>query len=74
MISIEELRIMNDTMIKYLNSLGIESKRNEVIRQILKDDDCFSKINKDDAYIILEDIGVNKREIPYVYESIVSEK
>ena len=63
---------MNDTMILYLKKMGKSSKRNEIINIILKDDSCFFKMNKEDAHIILEDIGIEKDKVNLIYSNLTS--
>ncbi len=70
--SVNDLRLMNEATIIYLNKKGISNKRNEIIKKILEDDSCFLKLDKDDAFSILDDIGVNKEEIPNVYSLLTS--
>lgn len=72
MIQLKELRLMNDTMIKYLKNMGMNTKRNEIIKKILNDDACFFKMNKENAYIILQDIGISKEKIASMYLKLVS--
>ena len=69
---LQNIRLMNDTMTLYLKKIGKSSKRNEIINNILKDDSCFFKMNKEDAYIILEDIGVEKDKINIIYSNLTS--
>jgi hypothetical protein len=69
---LDDLRLMNDATIIYLNKNSISNNRNYIIKKILEDDACFFKLEKDDAYIILDDIGVKKDEIPNVYSLIIS--
>lgn len=69
---IEDLRLMNKSMIKYLESMGKNVERNEIINHILEDNECFQKITKEDAYIILKDIGVSDEKIDVVYANLVS--
>lgn len=69
---LQDIRLMNDTMILYLKKMGKSSKRNEIINNILKDDSCFFKMNKEDAYIILEDIGIGKDKINLIYSNLTS--
>ena len=59
MIKIQQVKLMNETTILYLKKLGKSTKRNEIVNNILEDEACFFKINKNDAYIILKDIGVS---------------
>lgn len=72
MTQLEELIIMNDTMIKYLNKIEMSSKRNEIIQKILKDEACFFKMNKIEAFAILKDIGVTKEKIMITYLNLIS--
>lgn len=69
---LKDIKLMNDTMIKYLSSLGKSTQRNEIIKNILEDDKCFEKISKDDAYMILKDIGVSEEKIESIYLNLVS--
>lgn len=70
--NLQDIRLINESMIKYLSNLGKSTKRNEIIKNILEDDYCFKKIDKNDAYIILEDIGISKEKISSVYLNLVS--
>ncbi len=69
---IEDIRLINDSMIKYLESIGKSTERNEIIKHILEDNKCFQKLTKEDAYIILKDIGVSDEKIDVVYLNLVS--
>ena len=69
---LHDIRLMNDTMILYLKKMGKSSKRNEIINNILNDDSCFFKMNKEDAHIILEDIGIEKDKINLIYSNLIS--
>ena len=70
--NIKTLRLMNDSMIIYLRNLGHSTMRNEIIKKILEDEACFFKINKKDAFIILEDIGIAKERVSRAYSSLIS--
>lgn len=72
MTQLKQLKIMNDTMILYLKKLGLNCKRNEIIKQILKDEACFFKLDKNDAYIILEDIGIANDKVESIYSKLIS--
>ena len=74
MTQLQEIKLMNDSMILYLKKIGKSSQRNEIISEILKDDACFLKISKDDACMILEDIGIGKDKIESVYSSLISKQ
>ena len=72
MTQLNEVKIMNDTMILYLKKLGMSYERNEIIRKILEDEACFFKMEKEDAYIILNDIGIQNENIDNVYSNLIS--
>ena len=72
MTKLNELRIMNDTMILYLKKLGMNCTRNEIIKKILEDEACFFKIDKNDAYIILQDIGIGDDQLEVIYSNLIS--
>ena len=72
MTQVRQINLMNDSMITYLKKIGANTQRNEIIKQILKDEACFFKLDKEDAYIILEDVGVSKSKIDYVYSRLIS--
>lgn len=72
MTQLNEVKIMNDTMILYLRKLGMSYKRNEIIKKILEDEACFFKMNKKDAYVILNDVGIQNENIDNVYSKLTS--
>lgn len=71
MTQLNELRIMNDTMIIYLKKLGIDCQRNYIVKNILEDDSCFYKMSKEDAILILKEIGVQSN-IENIYAELTS--
>ena len=72
MTNIQQVKLMNETTILYLKRLGKSTKRNEIVNNILEDEACFFKINKNDAYIILKDIGVSESNLDEVYSELIS--
>ncbi len=71
MTKLKEIELMNETMIAYLQMIGMSSERNEIIKQILKDEACFFKMEKQDAYMILKEVGVSKH-IEEIYAGLIS--
>lgn len=69
---IEELRLMNETRIRYLNKINKDTYRNQIINKILEDEACFFKMEKEDALILLEDIGISKDNIESIYNDLIS--
>ena len=69
--TLNEIRIMNDTMINYLKKLGINAKKNETIKKYLKMMPVFFKMNKTDAILILNEVGI-KENIEEIYSNLIS--
>ena len=69
---LKEIRLMNESMIKYLESLGKSAQRNIIIKNILEDEKCFQKLEKEDYYMILKDVGISEEKIDYIYLNLVS--
>ena len=69
---LSELRLINDSNILYLKKINRSYKRNEIIKNILNDETCFFKMNKNDAYMILKDIGILDNQIDNIYQKLIS--
>ncbi|MBQ3408371.1 MAG: hypothetical protein IJH12_04105 [Clostridia bacterium] len=67
---IDELKLMNYTKIDYLKALGKDYKKNDLIRQFLKEESCFSKVSKEDALLVLRSIGVSERNLEKTYMEV----
>jgi len=50
-----------------------ELEKYELIKEILKEDDCFFKIDRITAYSILEDLGIIDFDIPIIYNKLIGE-
>lgn len=72
MTQLSELRLINDSNILYLKKINRSYKRNEIIKNILNDETCFFKMNKNDAYMILQDIGILDNQIDNIYQKLIS--
>ncbi len=72
MTQLSELRLINDSNILYLKKINRNYKRNEIVKNILDDETCFFKMNKNDAYIILQDIGILSEQIDKIYQKLIS--
>lgn len=72
MTQLSELRLINDSNIIYLKKINRSYKRNEIIKNILNDETCFFKMNKNDAYMILQDIGILDNQIDNIYQKLIS--
>ena len=72
MTQLNELRLINEANIQYLKKINENFKRNEIIKEILNDDACFFKMNKDEAYMLLSEIGILDEHIENIYQKLIS--
>ena len=72
MTQLEELKIINDANILYLKKINKNCQRNEVIKKILEDETCFFKMNKEDACLVLKEIGISEDELDSIYNKLAS--
>lgn len=72
MTELNELKLINESNIVYLKKVNANYERNEIIKNILEDEACFFKMSKDDAYLILQDIGILNEEIENTYKKLIS--
>ena len=72
--NLEQIELMNETMIVYLKKLGKDTKRNDIIREILKDDMLIKKMNKEDAIMILKDVGIGDEKLEEIYSELISKE
>ena len=73
MISLKDLKLMNYTKIECLKELQQDTTRNELVKQILKDDEWINKIKKEDAFIIFKDIGIDEEKFEETYKDLLYE-
>lgn len=64
--------IMNEAMIKLLKDKNANYEKNLKIKKYLEDETIFFKINKLNAYKILQCVGVKKENIEAVYKKLIS--
>lgn len=71
---IDELRKINNELInKNANDLE-ELKKQKIISELLKDDNCFFKIGIEVAYAILRDLGISEGELSVKYMDLIDAK
>lgn len=75
MITINDLRLMNDTLINYYKDYEPQNEKkllkHRIIQEILKTEKCFNKMSKEDAIKILNDIGISESNIESIYNDII---
>lgn len=70
-----ELRIidvMNEAMLKVLKEKNADYEKNLMIKNLLKDEAVFFKIDKSKAYEILKNVGVKQEQLENVYKKLIS--
>lgn len=70
-----ELRIidvMNEAMLKVLKEKNTDYEKNLMIKNLLKDEAVFFKIDKSKAYEILKNVGVKQEQLENVYKKLIS--
>lgn len=75
MITIKDLRLMNDTLINYYKDYEPRNEKkllkHRIIQEILKTEKCFNKMSKEDTIKILKDIGISESNIESTYKEII---
>ena len=64
--------VMNETMIGVLKDKNSDYSVNLKIQEYLKDEALFFKINKQNAYKILQKVGVKQEQLDRVYKKLIS--
>lgn len=60
---------MNETMLKLLKDKNANYEINLKIKELIKDEAIFFKINKSNAFNILENVGVKQDKLEEVYKN-----
>ncbi len=69
---LNNLRKLVDKKISFCSADDFE--KYNLIKNMLKEDDCFFKIDKTTAYAILEDLDFLKKEIPIIYNKLIGQE
>ena len=65
------LRKKTDELLQNSNNEK-DNKKYEIIKKILKDDDCFLNIDIEHAYAIPRDLGINEESVRDYYSSLIA--
>lgn len=71
---INKLRLENEKLIKKYENDEINLKKQLIIKEILKDNNCFIKMEVDIAISILKDLNIKDENLKEVYLEVVSLK
>ena len=63
--------VMNETMLNVLKDKNSDYSLNLKIQKYLKDEALFFKINKQNAYKILQAVGVKQEQLEGVYKKLI---
>lgn len=64
--------VMNEAMLKLLKSKNVNYEKNLKIKEYLEDEAFFFKIDKLNAFKILQNVGVKQEQIEEVYKKLTS--
>lgn len=64
--------IMNEAMLETLKERNENYEENEKIKEKLKDEAYFFKIDKAEAYEILQNVGVKSKSLEEVYKKLTA--
>lgn len=65
--------IMNEAMLKLLKDKNANYEENLKIKKYLEDESVFFRINKSNAYKILQKVGVKQEMLENVYQKLISQ-
>lgn len=68
----EIIDVMNEAMLNLLKNKNANYEKNMKIKEYLKDEALFFKINKLNAYEILQNVGVKQEQLENVYKKLTS--
>lgn len=66
------IKVMNESMMGLLKAKNQNYEKNTKIKEYLKDETIFFKINKENAYEILQNVGVKQEKLEKVYQKLIS--
>lgn len=71
---LQKVREVTNRLLLSENISKEKKQRLELISNILKDDQCFFKIDVDTAYNIIRDLGFSHEETKSIYKELISSK
>ena len=64
--------VMNEAMLRFLKNKNANYEENLKIKKYLDDETIFFKISKEDAYKILQNVGVKQEMLESVYKKLIA--
>lgn len=71
---IEKLKKINDKYIELNKDNEVNLKKHMLIKQILNDSRCFFKMDIENAYAILRDLGIKEENLQEIYKELIDIK
>lgn len=71
---LNKLREINDRLINIYKNDPQELKKQNLIKEILKNDRCFFEIDISTAYQILSDLKIKEKDLKTVYLELIDSK
>ena len=71
---IRELRERNNKLLEENKNNSSIYEKQLLIKKVLNEDKCFFKINIDDAYMILHELGYEEKDFKNIYEQLLDSK
>ncbi len=68
---IENLRKINLKLIELNKNNELELKRQNLIKKILSDPDCFFKMDISTSYAILRDLNISEEQLKDIYMKLI---
>lgn len=68
---IDKLKNINEKLIKLNKNDKDEYEKQILISKLLKEDDCFLKIDIEYAYSILRDLGIDEKNLKKAYYELI---
>ena len=66
------IMVMNEAMMELLKDKKRNYDNNKRIAEYLKDEAFFFKISKEQAFVVLESVGVKKEKLDQVYKKLIA--
>ena len=71
---LDKLKKITDKYINLNKDNEHELKKYKLIKEILKDEQCFFKIDIESAYAILRDLGIKEENLQEIYKELIDIK
>lgn len=67
----ERLIEINNRLIDVYSNDEKKLKKHELIKKLLEEKNCFLKLDIEDAFAILRDLGVEEKDLKTIYKELI---